>query len=184
MPHKASRPPLRSRILEILLRTLLPFFGVALLAGGLVGVVTFAFLPLTDSLLSRNWEPIQARVESVGVRAPSVAIPLALDLVEVNYRYDFEGQSYVGQRFGPHGLLESHKASLAFVASVQADPLITIWIDPDRPESAMVHRDLNWNVVALSLPALVFCFLGALMVMTGMVIWNDRRSVLRRRKAR
>lgn len=183
MPHKAPRRSLRSRIVDILLRTLVPFLGVGLLAGGLVGVVNFAVLPVVESVFSRGWQVTEAHVESLSIRSPTIPIPLQLDLVDVRYRYDFEDRSFVGQQFGPHGPLESRSASRAFMESVETDAVITIWLNPHRPAHAMVHRDLNWNVVLLALPALVFCFFGSMMILIGMMTWNDRPAVLRRRRS-
>lgn len=182
MPNKTPYRSLRSRIVEVLLRTLVPFFGVGLLAGGLVGVVNFAALPIVESVLSQSWQATEARVERLSVRPPAMPIPLPLDLIEVQYRYDFGSGSFVGRQFGPHGAVESRRVSQAFVASVDADAVVTIWIDPDKPERAVVRRDLNWHVVALALPALMFCVFGGLMVMIGMMMWNDRPAVLRWRK--
>lgn len=182
MPNRVPRRSLRSRIVDALLRTLVPFAGAGLLAGGLVGVVNFAVLPVVESVFSRGWQATEARVERLSVSPPAIPIPLQLDLVEVQYRYDFGGDSFVGRQFGPHGSLESRRVSQAFMASVDAGAVVTIWVDPDEPGRAMVRRDLNWNVVALALPALLFCFVGGLMVMIGMMTWNDRPAVMRWRR--
>ncbi|HRQ47899.1 MAG TPA: DUF3592 domain-containing protein [Rhodocyclaceae bacterium] len=182
MPNTVPRRSLRSRIVDILLRTVVPIVGIGLLACGLVGMVNFAVLPIMESVLSRGWQQTEAQVESLSLRSPTVPIPLQLDLVELQYRYDFDNRSFVGQQFGPHGPLERRSSSQAFVARVETDAVITIWIDPGRPDRAMVHRDLNWHVVALALPALLFCFVGSMMVLIGMMTWNDRPAVLRRRR--
>lgn len=177
---QAPPRPLRSRLLDIALRALVPFVGIVLLATGLVGIVSFAILPVIESVSSRTWASTQARVEMVDIRKPAITIPLPVDLVELRYHYEFDRRPFVGQQFGPHGLLDNRKSARAFLADVEADPVITIWVDPDNPARAMVHREINWAVVALCLPALLFSAIGGLMVLIGMMIWNDRRSVLRR----
>lgn len=184
MANTGRRLPLRARVLDIAVRLLVPLVGIGLLTAGLVGVTTFAVLPFVEALASRNWVPVAASVENVELGPPRVAIPMALDVVSVRYHYEFDGRQYVATQFGPHGGLESHSRSLLFAESAAPGASITVWVDGANPARAMVHRDLNWRLIALSLPALLLCGVGFLMVLVGMMIWNDRRSLLRRLRSR
>ncbi|HRP96431.1 MAG TPA: DUF3592 domain-containing protein, partial [Rhodocyclaceae bacterium] len=78
----------------------------------------------------------------------------------------------------------SRPRSRLFAESAAPGASITVWVDGANPARAMVHRDLNWRLIALSLPALLLCGVGFLMVLVGMMIWNDRRSLLRRLRSR
>lgn len=184
MARTARRLSLRARVLDVAVRALLPLVGIAVLTSGLVGVLTFAVLPLVEALASRNWIPVQANVISVQVSRPHIVIPLPVDVVEVRYRYAFAEREYVATQFGPHGGLESRKKSRAFVDAAMPGATITIWGHARDPARAMVQRELNWQLVALALPALLLCGLGFLMVLAGMMIWNDRRSLFRRLRSR
>jgi hypothetical protein len=184
MVRTATRLSLRARMLDLAVRALLPLLGIAVLTSGLVGVLTFAVLPFVEVFASRNWIPVQASVVSAQVSPPRIVIPLPVDLVEVRYRYAFEEREYVATQFGPHGRLESRKKSRAFVDAAMPGTTITVWVHSRDPARAMVQRELNWQLIALALPALLLCGLGFLMVLAGMMIWNDRRSLFRRLRSR
>lgn len=174
---------LRLRIIEVAVRTLLPVVGAGLLAAGLVGLVSFALLPLVDSLTTRNWVAVEARVDSVGVTPTGFIVPLPFDLIEVRYSYTYEGQHFESARFSPHEGLESRKRTKKFVADASENGSVRVWVDADDPTRATVLRNVNLTLVALSLPALVFLILGLLLVLASMLIWNDRRLLFRDRGA-
>jgi len=174
---------LRLRIIEVAVRTLLPLVGAGLLAAGLVGLVSFAVLPLVESFTTRNWVAVEARVDSVRVIPTGYIVPLPIDMIEVRYSYDYEGQRFESTRFGPHEGLESRKRTSKFVGDTNNNGVVRVWVDADDPMRATVLRDVNWVLVALALPALIFLALGLLLVLASMVIWNDRRSIFRDRGA-
>jgi hypothetical protein len=179
--ERAIQPlPLRARVLDIVVRALLPFLGIAMLASGLVGVLTFGVLPLVESMTNRGWVPVEATVERASLAQTRVAIPLESAVIDLQYRYEFAGVPFTAAQYGPHAGLESRKRSQAFVEAVEPGSVIMVWVDRDDPARAMVRRDLNWQLMALSLPALVLCVVGFLMVLAGMMVWNDRRSMFRR----
>lgn len=174
----------RVRAVDIALRALVPMLGIGLLTTGLVGFTTFALLPLAEAFGSRHWLPVKASVQSVALAPPRLSIPVMVDVVSVRYEYEFQGRHYVATQFGPHGGLESRSRSRQFAEQAAPGAPITVWVDSARPDRAMVHRDLNWRLVALSLPALLFIGVGVLLVLLGMLIWNDRRSLLRHLRTR
>lgn len=180
MTQREHRLTLRARLLDIAVRALLPFLGIGVLTSGLVGLLTFGVLPLVELLSGRAWMSVEATVESVSVSQPRVAIPLDLDIIELRYHYEYAGTLFTSMQFGPHGGLENRTKSRAFLDTAEPGAAITVWVDLDNPQHAMVNRDLNWGLIALSLPALLLCAIGFLMVLAGMLVWNDRRSMFRR----
>jgi hypothetical protein len=181
MSRVAKGLSLRLRIIEVAVRTLLPVLGAGLLAAGLVGLVSFALLPLIESFTTRNWVAVEACVDSVRVIPTGYIVPMPFDLIEVRYSYDYEGQQFESTRFGPHDGLESRKRTSKFVGDASKNESVRIWVDADEPTRATVLRDVSWTLVALSLPALVFLMLGLFLVLVSMLIWNDRRSLFSHR---
>lgn len=177
MSRVAKGLSLRLRIVEMAVRTLLPVVGAGLLAAGLVGLVSFALLPLIESFTTRNWVAVEARVDRVAVTPTGFIVPLPFDLIEVRYSYEYEGQRFESTRFGPHGGLETRKRTSLFVVDARKNGLVRVWVDADNPMRAAVLRDVNWILVMFSLPALVFLFLGLTLVLASMIIWNDRRPI-------
>ncbi len=184
MTRKLSSLPLRLRIVEFLIRLLLPLVGVGLLAAGLVGVVSFALLPLAEAFTTRNWVAVEARVEDMRRESLGMVVPLPIDRVVLRYSYTRDGQRFESSHFGPQRGLNTRRRSAEFLARVGSDPRLTVWVDANSPDRATVQRRLNWVLVALALPALAFGFLGAMMVLASMMLWNDRRSLFRRRNSR
>lgn len=183
MSRAAKGLSLRLRIIEVAVRILLPVLAAGLLATGVVGVVSFAFLPLVDTVSTRHWVAVDARVESLRVIRTGYIVSLPLDLIKVSYSYEYDGERFESSRFGPHDGLESRRRSNQFAATVRADGALKVWVDAAKPARATVQRDLNWSLVALSMPALVFVALGLTLMLISMVIWNDRRSLFGERGA-
>lgn len=181
MARIASPLPLRLRSVDIAVRFLLPLIGVALLSAGLVGVVSFALFPLVDALSSRDWIAVPARVERVEIHPVTLFVPLPFDRIEVRYVYSHDGRAFESSRFGPHQDIEGRRRSAAFVERVRQDRDVTVWVDGNAPHRATLHRKINWVVFALTIPSLIFTFLGAVLVLASMMLWSDRRSLFRRR---
>lgn len=175
---------LRLRVAEFVIRLLLPLFGVGLLAAGLVGVVNFLLVPLADLFVTRDWVVVEARVESVRTEPLSKWLPLPVNRMVLRYSYMHDGQRYECGHYGPQQGLETRKRSNAFLSEVTSEPTIRVWLDPSSPDRATVQRQMSWALAALALPALALGFLGAMMVLASMMLWNDRRSLFRRRIGR
>ena len=168
---------IRSWLVEVLFRLCLPVCGAGLLAAGVVGVVTFALVPLNHWNQARAYVPVAAIVEHVQVMPLRRRLPLPLDYVELRYRYEIDGQTYRASRYGPHGGLVGRTELANFTEAVHEFPSVRIWVHPLRAERAMVARGLHWPVVGLAIPALVMCFLGAIMVLVSMLIWNHPKAL-------
>ena len=180
MSRTPNATTLRLKAVEIALRVLLPLAGILLLSAGVVGVMTFGVLPLFERTGTGDWQSVRATVIEHRSVAAVRALPLPVDRIELRYRYVFDGQQYEGSNYGAHHGLESRDRSQTFIASVQAQPQIAVWVDPYDPGRAMVRRELNWRLFAYSVPALAMALVGAMLVLTSMLVWNDRRSLFRK----
>lgn len=180
MARIAPPLPLRLRAIDIAVRLLLPLIGVALMSAGLVGLVSFTLMPIADALSSRNWIEVTAVVERAEIEPVSLIVPLPLNRVQVSYTYVHAGRVYESTRFSPQQNFESRRRSTALVAGLQQNPRTTVWVDGNAPKRATLHRTTSWVVFALAIPALIFTFLGAVLVLASMMLWSDRRSLFRR----
>lgn len=180
MTSSRNATTLRLRIVEIALRVLLPLAGILLLSAGVVGTLSFGILPLVERAGAANWQSARATV--IEHRAvPAVrALPVPVDRIEIRYRYTIDGRQFEGSQYGAHRGLESRERSLAFITTVQAQPQIAIWVHPVDPARAMVRRNLNWRLIAYTVPALAMTLVGSMLVLTSMLVWNDRRSMFRK----
>jgi hypothetical protein len=176
MPHV----PLKLRLLEAVIRIVLPFLGILLLVAGLMGVVSFAAMPLAEAMRSRQWVPVPAHVEHIQVMPADLMRNRPLPQLQVEYRYRYEGTWYTGDRHDLHHGLDTEKAMDARLAKLEDGEPGTAWVNPKAPEQSMMDRSLHWPVVALALPAAVVAVLGGLLVFAGMVAWNDWRPAWRR----
>lgn len=161
----------------MLARVLLPLFGMALVTTGLLGVLSFAVLPLVDLLRTQNWVAVPATVESVSRRPPRTPLHPPLDSLEISYRYSLNGSTHHGARFDLQEGLYDAQAAGATVAELSGSPAITVWVNPAAPDQAIAHRELRWPLFLLALPALVLLVIGVAMVYRGMLAWTGGRAM-------
>jgi hypothetical protein len=150
----------------------LPLIGVALLMTGLLGVVSYGVLPALEALRSRNWQPVEASVESAGLSMPVSRLHPRLDTVEIQYRYFVGETPYRGVRYDPHEGQYAPEISGEILAHLRTSPQITVWVNPDNPAEALVLRDLRLPVLILTVPAFGMALAGGLMLFTGMLSWS------------
>jgi hypothetical protein len=175
MPLQERASPLRVRFARIALRTFVPFLGVILMIAGMMGVVTFAVLPAFEALGSRNWEQVDARVESVVLLPPPSPIHPPLSLLKVAYRFERGGISYEGFHTDPHVGMNSWTRGSELVGRLKAAPVVSVWVNPADPSESMLYRELRWSVLMFSIPALALLMVGGIMVFAGMLSWNVAR---------
>lgn len=153
----------------------LPLFGVGLLMAGLLGIVSYGVLPSVESLRSRDWQPVEASIESVSLHGPPSSLHPPLDSVHIRYRYRVGDTDHDGVRYDPHDGQYAHDSSQLIVAGLQASPRITVWVNPADPGDAMVFRELRWAVFLFTFPALALALAGGLMLFVGMLAWSQAK---------
>jgi uncharacterized protein DUF3592 len=170
-------PSARVTLGAVVIRVGLPVLGVALLMAGLLGIVSYGVLPSVDALRSRDWQPVEASIDYVGLRLPPSRLHPNLDAVEIRYRYFAAGAEHSGVRYDPHDGQYSRPLSQEVFARLQSAGTIAVWVNPADPDDAMVSRELRWPVLFFTLPALALALAGGLMLFAGMLAWShDGRS--------
>lgn len=173
--------PVFFQSVEVVARAILPLAGVCLLVLGILGMVTFALLPAAAVFASRGWTPVVAAVEDFAMGEAASPVPLGLRRVTLGYRYVIGEAEYSAQRVGPHGDIASARHGERLRERAAGENIV-VWVDPSDHSRAIASRDLQGRLLALALAAAGLALVGGLMVAGGMMMWNDRRSPLRRRK--
>ncbi|MDT3671517.1 MAG: DUF3592 domain-containing protein [Aromatoleum sp.] len=179
-PNEQLSSPLSSALILFVVRVGLPLIGLALLMTGLLGVVSYGVLPVIDAARSHDWKPVEATVESVAVSPPPVSgFHPQLETLEIRYGYIADGEVHVGARYDPHGGQYAIPESSEVLASLKTSPRITVWVDPDEPQDAMVLRAVRLPVLLFAVPALGLALVGGVMLFLGMLSWNHNRLTWR-----
>ncbi|ANQ86944.1 DUF3592 domain-containing protein [Azoarcus olearius] len=168
-------PSLRQYLLEALLRAAVPLVGVSLLVAGVLGVVSFGVLPMVDAMRSRQWLPVEARLEWVRAEPAAPMRIRPLPAIRVSYQYSYGGADYVGRRTDLHHGLNTPAAVARRLSEVRESEPLVAWVNPAAPEQAMLDRSIHVAVVVLALPSALLALVGGLAVFLGMVAWNDWR---------
>ncbi|WP_348688708.1 DUF3592 domain-containing protein [Acidovorax soli] len=176
-----------ARLLAMLFSGLfaLVFGGVAYLGG---------LRPLGSSLHAawevRDWQPVPIQVLDASLDTHTGKKGQLSHAVRVRYRYEFRGRSYEASRVGldEDGLHDSvgdwHQRWLQRLQTArEGGTALQAWVNPRRPQRALLDRELRWPMLLLHLPfALVFpaISLGAALVfwraLSGSAAWRTDRG--------
>lgn len=140
------------------------FGGIFLLVG--LGVVVFGPLEsVYRHLMTSNWQQVPATLEMIDLRrhqgenSPTYS-------VEARYRYDYNGQQYIGDRVGydwGSDNLSDYQQNLVWrmrQAASQQD--LHVWVDPQAPSESYLVRELRWKKIAfMTLFGITFAGAGA-----------------------
>ncbi len=149
--------------------------GVLLLVGLGVG---FALWPwMIGPVRARSWSPVTATVVSSTVRRHEStdsdghhSITWKLDIL---YRYDVDGRSYLSNRYGFIGGSSSgYDGKNDIAKSLPRGSTVTAWVDPSDPTRAVLERGFT-ALHFLGLLPLLFVLLGAVMLRKGLVRPTD-----------
>jgi hypothetical protein len=156
--------------------------GVLLALTGLaIGFFGYVREPLANWWGVRDWKPLEATLHPTKTRPEARS-----SLRGVEYRYEFGGKTFAGQRIGHYDhrsgppFDENHVLVRTRVAQMQRDrETIRVWVDPRRPQSAMIDRSVKTE--GLLIPLLVTSFvtlLGLALAIGGLSRTSARRADL------
>jgi Protein of unknown function (DUF3592) len=146
---------------------LVAFFAIFLLAGCVASYFTFVG-PMARYLAARSWQETTCTVLESRVAESSDSDGTTYR-PEIVYTYSSGGRAYRSDRYDFLGVWSSGRAGKEeIVARHPPGARVPCWIDPDRPEEAMLSRDLGLAHLLGLLP-LIFVFVGA-----GGMIWAVR----------
>jgi len=133
-------------------------FGIGFSTAGLFGGVLPVFKMLHGWQQARGWQPVPAQVVEVELKTERGSKSLTYQ-VRARYRYRHAGIDLEGTRVGLsapdgadnigtwhqdwHDRLQQAKA---------ADRPITVWVNPARPQQAVIDRDLRWKHLLFLVP--------------------------------
>ena len=151
-------------------------FGLMFAGGGLFFLSETALPTWNDWRAMQTWQPSRANLLSVSGNDKQT---------KARYRYQFDGSTFTGERVYVASFSDSigsyHESLLTRLQNFQRlqEP-IQIWVDPLRPEHAVIDRDMRWGLFALmSGFCSVFIAIGVLVSYFSITSQRQNRSASR-----
>lgn len=134
------------------------FFGVFLAAG--LGFLTPIFiLPVARMAGAIDWQPATCEIIEARLYTSSDSDGSTYR-VDVNYRYEFGGRSYAGDRYRFMRMTTSGRDSKASaVARLNRERRVPCWVNPENPAESVIERGPS-NEMWFALIPLVFVLVG------------------------
>jgi hypothetical protein len=174
-------PNTSSSIGRLFARMGLTLLALLFFGGGALSAWQLGGAPLRDAWRSRNWQQVTATLEDVALSDMS-AQGVKLTVI---YRYRVDDREYQGNRYGPHVWMDNADAQREAYADLLYRRRTQAWVNPARPEEALLNRDVHWSVALMALPALGAAGLGAVLFWAAGVgnaaNWQARWRAIRRR---
>lgn len=154
-------------------------FGLPFLLAGLaVGV--FLYFPAVSTWWSaRGWEEVPCWIEKADLSFSQDSEGAATQKAEASYRYRYAGRSYESSQVSLSGGSDNvgdfqervHAQIRAFEGT---DRPFRCFVNPDKPEQAVLFRDLRWGLLLMvSIFPTIFPLAGALVSIGG---WLQSRK--------
>ena len=111
---------------------------------------------------AKQWPSTEGAITAsyVGTRTTDTEGVSEIDVANVSYSYRAGGKDYHSNRVVWGGNLEGSKVR-AFVAANPVGGRVTVYYDPQNPESAILLRDRTGNIIFLLILSIVMLLLGA-----------------------
>jgi len=134
-----------------------------------VGAGLFFARGLVDWIAARSWEPVPATLFSVELDR-LIDSDGTTYRVEAAYEYFWRGERHTGTRVDLHpgadNLGDYHQRLYRRLnRALQAGEPVTAWVDPDRPDRAVLNREMRWGRLGFGMMfPLVFGGVGVFLV--------------------
>ncbi len=141
----------------------LAFIAIPLMAAWyLVG------LPIQQWRLTQHWLEVPAIIEQVNLQEHHSSGSITYEST-ARYRYQFDGQEYVGDRvslYGPEDGTSYHRVIVRELEEYRdSQQPFRCFVGPDAPNDALLYRDIRWGMyVMIGLIALLFSGVGCWML--------------------
>lgn len=141
----------------------LAFIGIPLLAAWyLVG------LPIQQWRLTQHWVEVPAIIETVKLQEHRSSGTVTYDST-ARYRYQFDGQVFVGDRvslYGPEDGTSYHRVIVRELEEYRdSQQPFRCFVNPDYPKDSLLYRDIRWGLyLMIGLIALLFSGVGLWML--------------------
>lgn len=125
-------------------------------------------LPIQQWRLTQHWVEVPAIIEQVKLQEHRGTDGITFEST-ARYRYQFDGQDYVGDRVSLYGADDGTSYHRVIVRELEAyrdnQQPFRCFVDPDSPNDALLYRDLRWGMyVMIGLIALLFSGVGCWML--------------------
>lgn len=177
-----SRISLKVHLIEGGIRVVFPLLGIFFLVAGIFGAISFGVQPLYEAMQTRQWVEVPAVLESVRIEPPDILHNRPLPALMVRFRYQHGSKEYVGSRYDLHQGAERRGVVEANYRELNASQAVTAWVNPQMPSQALLVRSLSLPLLAMSVPFAALALLGGVLLLGGMVAWNQAPAHVRARR--
>lgn len=132
-------------------RWVLFLFGAPFAAVGL-GFLFWGIVPqLVQWTAMKSWEPVQAQIVSAEMKSHRSDDSTTYSL-HATYRYQYQGQSYTGNRVGissgSDNVGDYHQRVIGPLERAERNgSTVTAWVNPQQPEQAVLNRELRLSLI-------------------------------------
>lgn len=148
-------------------------FGSVFLIAGVCMLVFGNLMPWLSARAARDWPEVPCAVISSEVRRHDGDGSVSYS-VEIEYRYDFDNQTFESSRYDFKVVNKSRKRCRQIVAGLPAGKKTVCFVDPDDPGSAVMDR--NWEMGWLIfLMGCIFSAIGAAVAIGGILSGKRQR---------
>ncbi len=142
-------------------------FGLVFVVVGLIFTYMLLIRPLMLSYQAQNWAETRCRIVSARVESHSSDDGTTYS-VEIDYEYEFNGQTYRADRYDFIGGSSSGREGKEKVVKYYRNLKNPIcYVDPDNPKSAVLVRKIGAKN-AIGLFPLIFVVVGIVIMMAGL----------------
>lgn len=129
-------------------RWLMILFGLPFAAIGVGTLIWGVGASLVSWQEMKTWQPVQAELLETELKRSTSDDSITYKVSAI-YRYSFNGRTYTGTRVGigdsydnvgDYHQLEAGRLKRA----LERGQTVTAWVNPDRPDQAVLNRDLRW----------------------------------------
>lgn len=170
-----ARPPSKAAGAGCLIVFSLPFAAVG------VGMGVWLASTVLTYFSARSWVETPARIVRADLKVHRGKKSTSYEVV-TEYTYDYAGRQYKGSRVGLAGGADNigsfqQNAYQELSGYQKSGKPFRCYVNPARPEEALLYRDLRWEIAAMQmLFAVVFGGVGFGLLTFAVVTWRQQRA--------
>ena len=134
---------------------------------------------------SLSWQPVQGRILSSEIktevlrsrRGPGTSVStgdITVYRPHVEYSYAYHGTPYNSRRVISIDINWPRKDAEAVVSRYPAETSVTVWVNPERPEQAVLERGIRNYSIKFTMASII----GLLFLVIGVIGWFILRKVI------
>jgi len=141
-------------------------FGLPFILGGLAAGWFLYYPAMSDWWSARGWEEVPCWIETTDLKTTRGSKGGSTQQVTATYRYEYAGRTYHSDEVSFYGGSDNigdfqQRAHAQIRAHAGQERAFCCYVNPARPEQAVLFRDLRWGLLLLlSVFPLVFPLVG------------------------